>query len=635
MPRLLRGASVLLSSPTASGKTEAVFAPLYQRHVSFQRGGASVVYVAPTKALVNDMQSRLSEYFASSAPGLVQRYTGDHHEFTDPAGRFAVLCTPEALDSLQLVHPESLFQVRAVICDELHLLHGAARGQQLRSVIARIRQGSIPPADRRDCFQIVGMTATVQDQEAVARLWLGDQAEVVQVGAVRPIEMTLLRALPDEIAELVANRLRCGEHQKVLAFANSRNGAHKLAAGIHSYLGADGWPVYMHVGILSRGEREHIEYAMKNERRGICVATSTLEVGIDIGDVDLVVLCEPPRTVSSFLQRLGRGNRRSDRCIVWAISDCEEDRDLYQALLNCAQNGILDDVNEYHRFSVDFQQIIAAAWISVRNHSPLTRENYLERTGFSVDPATLEDMLSAGILRDIRGALVPSDEWMDKGEKREIHSVIAGAIGVPVFDIHSGDVIGFADEKTRDGVIYTGVRTRRVAVTDSSGVYVETLQAGQRSHLARLPSARGSHRGLSRQLTWSRAELSGCNPRIWIRDGSILWTWGGEDYNLLLAEIIKHAGWGSNPQHSAESISGLLTQAAFSPQDVREYAVRLLNVRGISAATARKFREASAFFENLSPVLQNREAALSVPREGFLRWLTSCEGIRAERRETI
>jgi len=94
MPRLLRGTSVLLSSPTASGKTEAVFAPLYQRHVSFQRGGASVVYVAPTKALVNDMQSRLSEYFASSAPGLVQRYTGDHHEFTDPAGRFAVLCTP-------------------------------------------------------------------------------------------------------------------------------------------------------------------------------------------------------------------------------------------------------------------------------------------------------------------------------------------------------------------------------------------------------------------------------------------------------------------------------------------------------------------------------------------------------------
>ena len=83
---LLRGESVLLSGPTASGKTEAVLAPLYQRHVSFQRTRVGVVYVAPTKALVNDMFERLTGYFAGGTPDIVQRYTGDHHQFGGTGG---------------------------------------------------------------------------------------------------------------------------------------------------------------------------------------------------------------------------------------------------------------------------------------------------------------------------------------------------------------------------------------------------------------------------------------------------------------------------------------------------------------------------------------------------------------------
>jgi len=144
MPILVRGTSALISSPTASGKTEAAFAPLYQRHVTFKRQTTSVLYVAPTKALVNDMYERLLGYFGSTGPEAIQRYTGDHHDFHDSHGNFAVLCTPEALDSLHLLHGDRLAGVRAVICDELHLLHGSPRGQQLRGVIARLRSGPDP-----------------------------------------------------------------------------------------------------------------------------------------------------------------------------------------------------------------------------------------------------------------------------------------------------------------------------------------------------------------------------------------------------------------------------------------------------------------------------------------------------------
>ena len=78
------------------------------------------------------MFERLTGYFAGGTPDIVQRYTGDHHQFSDAVGRFLLLATPEALDSLQLMQPCLLSGVRAVVCDDLHLLHGVARGQQLR-----------------------------------------------------------------------------------------------------------------------------------------------------------------------------------------------------------------------------------------------------------------------------------------------------------------------------------------------------------------------------------------------------------------------------------------------------------------------------------------------------------------------
>ena len=91
---------MLFAAPTASGKTEAAIAPLYQRHVSFRRTDLSTVYLAPTKALVNDLYERMIAYLGTRREGIIARYTGDRHEFRSASGVFCLLATPEALKQM-------------------------------------------------------------------------------------------------------------------------------------------------------------------------------------------------------------------------------------------------------------------------------------------------------------------------------------------------------------------------------------------------------------------------------------------------------------------------------------------------------------------------------------------------------
>lgn len=306
MPPVVRGKSALLAAPTASGKTEAAVTPLFQRHVSFRRRRLSTLYIAPTKALANDIFERLDTYLGIRSPGCIARYTGDRHEFDAADGLFCLVVTPEALDSLQLTRPAALTGVRAVIVDEIHLLHGVPRGQQLRFVMDRLRAAADAPSHPQDTFQVVGMTATIDQLEEVRDLWLGPSGTLVRHGAPREIELTLIdandTALPSDDragrhARALARWLKSAETPKVLIFENSRNGAHALAAALHDELqaayGERAPQVHLHMGVLSVAERERVERSMKADRSGICVATSTLEIGIDIGDVDAVVLAAP------------------------------------------------------------------------------------------------------------------------------------------------------------------------------------------------------------------------------------------------------------------------------------------------------------------------------------------------------
>ncbi|MDP2268876.1 MAG: DEAD/DEAH box helicase, partial [Deltaproteobacteria bacterium] len=481
MPQIIKGESVFLTAPTATGKTEAAIAPLYQRHLSFKRSSLSVLYIAPTKALVNDIYYRLRDYLDQGKEStLICRYTGDHHDFKEADGAFILIVTPEALDSLQLTKPKKLEHIRAIIVDEVHFLHGKARGEQLRYVIQRIKGMSKQPKDSRDVFQIVAMSATLNDMENVGSLWAGNQVKIISADDPREIDMAFLE-IPDgkipenakDISRIIQDFVVNSDLTKVLIFANTRNDAHALSLSLHEAFSATRWPVHLHIGILKAGERDRIEAEMKNGRYGLCVATSTLELGIDIGDIETIMLLSPPPSVSSFLQRIGRGNRRTETCRVTALIRNDNERIVYEALLDLARNGKLEPVYEYARPSVVLQQLISHAWQGLRTEKPLTAANLTARTGGHDFSDVVHDMLAEGHLQINHGAYVLSDRLIDLGDRRVIHTVISGDGAKPVFDSGSGEAVAAIGVGAGDGLYFLGGQLRRIADADRSSYVLE------------------------------------------------------------------------------------------------------------------------------------------------------------------
>jgi ATP-dependent Lhr-like helicase len=338
----------------------------------------------------------------------------------------------------------------------------------------------------------------------------------------------------------------------------------------------------------------------------------------------VVVLADPPSSVSAFLQRIGRGNRRSDRCVVWGCAPDDWAATLFPALKRCAQLGQLDDVHEYGRPSVDFQQIISAAWIGLRQHRALTRANLDDRTGGSVDQSVLDDMLDTGALKEAGATLLPSDEWCDIGDERRIHSVIVGNPGLPLVDVHSGEIIGNGAAIGTGGLLFAGGGFRSIQGADEQGVYVGGVSQASRGDLVRLPSTRGRIRGLSRQIVAAIAENQGNDPRRWQRDPEYLITWGGYPYNFLLKGILVASGHPKKLSVDAFGLNDLDPAFDITPEKVLSMAAEVLDNSRLPRTIAERFREGTQFFRNLSPALQLQEARRAVPREGFMNWVRSC-----------
>lgn len=633
MPEIVRGRNVLFAAPTASGKTEAAVAPLYQRHVSFRRSALSTVYVAPTKALVNDLYERLVTYLGIRQPGTIARYTGDRHEYTHADGAFCVVVTPEALDSLQLRRPELLQSVRSIVVDEIHLLHGQARGQQLRHVISRIRSAAMVPRSKRDNFQIVGMTATLDDMHGVASLWLGEDAKVLSHGSAREIDLELVDLVVEEPgqadrakAQQLARWLGRTGAEKVLVFTNSRNGAHAIAAHLHQELAGTRWPVHLHFGALPAAQRERVEEQMRSDRFGVCVATSTLEIGIDIGDIDTVVLAEMPRSVNGFLQRIGRGNRRSGICRVVGFRSSEDDEQLLQALLDCGRRGDLDDVYEYDRPSVRFQQVLSLAWRATRQDRSLTEKLLAAEAGTDEHTPIVHDMLATGCLVNLRGALVPSDRLIDEGDAGRIHTVIAGGVSSSVVDIRTGDTaFRDADASTTGGALFHAGSMRRL-LTGGDGVAFLGENAKKSHPLAKI-KATGPALPMSRSVIWGLARLNGYDPTRWQWNGGTLLTWGGQTLNTLLAAVFRRSAPDRNFTPSPTAVLGDIFAVDLSLETIRVLARSIEAANDLPLSVSSKFVGSSRFMGELSDAITAEEKRRAVPWKLLHRWLDRVDGV--------
>jgi len=386
-PHIAAGRDTLIAAPTGSGKTLAGFLVcidrLYRAHEQGQQveGIARVVYVSPLKALAVDIAENLerplreiAEIAAElgvSAPNVrVAVRTGD----TPNSARAAMLRTPP---SFVVTTPESLYllvtgarsremlrTVQTVIVDEIHAVARDKRGAHLALTLERLEA----LADDRPAR--VGLSATQRPIETVGKLLVGDRElpAIVDGGHQRALDLAL--ELPDSELEAVASGEQMSEvldriaqlvteHRTTLVFVNTRRLAERLAHNLGERLGDD--VVAAHHGSLSKERRHRVETRLRAGDLRALVATASLELGIDIGPVELVCQIGSPRSIATFLQRVGRSNHSRAGTPKGRLYPLTRD-ELVEctALLAAVRAGHLD-VLELPRLPLDIlaQQIVA------------------------------------------------------------------------------------------------------------------------------------------------------------------------------------------------------------------------------------------------------------------------------------
>jgi ATP-dependent Lhr-like helicase len=327
IPPILEGKNVLLIAPTGSGKTEAVLLPIFSKLIQQEvKKGILVVYITPLRALNRDMLKRLG-FWAERLGFSVEVRHGDtemklrRKQAISPPQM--LVTTPETMQAILSGSRmrQHLTQVRYVIVDEVHELAGDKRGVQLTIALERLRDVA-----GRD-FQRVGLSATVGNPNDVARFVAGTGRDISIVQASLPkgyryrVETPAATDADYDFAEKLrtgpeaAARIRrilelVDSHRSTLIFVNSRQNAEMLGYKFTQLQRSD---IAVHHGSLSKEERTQIEEEFKAGKLKALVCTSTLELGIDIGNVDLVVQYLSPRQVTSLVQRVGRSGHSLDR----------------------------------------------------------------------------------------------------------------------------------------------------------------------------------------------------------------------------------------------------------------------------------------------------------------------------------
>jgi superfamily II DNA/RNA helicase/predicted RecB family nuclease len=360
---LLSGQDLILQAATGSGKTEAVLAPCLER-VLTAPGAAAILYVVPTRALVHDLRRRLQPIVHERLGLRLGVRTGDVKRM--PAGQADVLLTtPESLD-VMLGSPNRdvqafLQRVSVLIVDEVHQLIQGYRGRQLAYLLQRLE----PRQPQR--LQKIALSATLAGPEAIrAGLALRADAVWVASGVQRQMQPRLvhLKRESDELAAFIDDlALRFGA-RKVLLFANSRSRCDRLFALLRQR-GYFQQATYLHYSNLKLSQRQEVERQFQRRAQALCIATSTLELGIDVGDVDTVVLYEPPESVTTFLQRLGRSNRQSQTTTFWGVCrgpQAGEQLLQFLALYTLAQQGKVEKIWPVCLPSVLVQQVLSSLY---------------------------------------------------------------------------------------------------------------------------------------------------------------------------------------------------------------------------------------------------------------------------------
>jgi len=362
IPFIMRGENVLVIAPTGSGKTEAALLPLIDKMVQDEnRRGISLLYITPLRALNRDLLKRLQIWSVKLGFTVEVRH-GD----TPAADRRRMAGRPPDLlittpETLQAVLPgkrmrQHLRHVKAVVVDEVHELAGNRRGVQLTVGLERLKEV------RPEGFQRIGLSATVGNPEEISRFLGGSEpVRIVQIPLSKDTRYKIEYPTPGEEDQELARRLYTAPeaaarlalvsdlvdaHDSTLIFVNSRVNAEMLGSKFNLM----DQNIMVHHGSLPKEERVRAEEAFKARQVKGLVCTSTLELGIDIGSVDLVVQYMSPRQVNSLVQRVGRSGHsltRTSQGVLVSVST----EDLLESIgvIELAKEGRLEPTIIHHR----------------------------------------------------------------------------------------------------------------------------------------------------------------------------------------------------------------------------------------------------------------------------------------------
>lgn len=358
IPPILEGKNVLLVAPTGSGKTEAILLPILSNFIQqSDRIGISIVYITPLRALNRDMIRRLSDW--AHHLGITAEVR--HGDTKIKIRRRQAISPPNMLvttpETLQAILPGSRMQrhlsrVQYVIIDEVHEIAEDKRGVQLTVALERLNE--ITGKE----FQRVGLSATVSNPQKVAQFIAGTARpiEVVVVPLSKDYHYVVENPLPTDLDYDAAQDLRTApeaaarirrmlnlvkEHTSTLIFVNARTNAEMLAHRFSQLTSS----IAVHHGSLSREERSLIEDEFKARALKAIVCTSTLQLGIDIGHIDLVIQYLSPRQVTSLIQRVGRSGHKLDLTSTGIIITASPDDTLEAvAAAQQAKQGCLEPI---------------------------------------------------------------------------------------------------------------------------------------------------------------------------------------------------------------------------------------------------------------------------------------------------
>ena len=354
-PIILQKKDCLVVAPTGSGKTECSVIPIFSLLKNSKKSGKiKTLYITPLRALNRDVFRRIAKYAHENELSIEIRHGDtsqkDRKRIRDNPPDI-LITTPETLVILltQIKMLDALSDLEWIVIDEVHELLASERGSQLSLSVERLELNSKYPLTK------IGLSATVGNFEEAGKFVVGTKrkCEIIRDKSVRKydVEIKYIDGTISDVAEkIIEYVLELDLDSPILLFTNTRGEAEFLATILKEKSSIS---IELHHGSLSKEVREETELTLREGRRGIVVCTSSLELGLDIGSVELVIHYGSPRQVSKLIQRIGRSRHNRDASAKGlVITNNSDDEFEAQAILERIQEGSIEE-QKIHDGSLD------------------------------------------------------------------------------------------------------------------------------------------------------------------------------------------------------------------------------------------------------------------------------------------